>query len=167
MRLRTCVCLAFARDVSHRICVCGNCVCNRCVSAFAFGGALSWLHTPPSRWCSEGRPPVCLEHGAGLLFFTGGRKLAEAWRKLWRKPAANLGRRKLSQASRKLRASRATGEICQWIGHEFTQIENSHGRKLAQAWRKLGASKPSMAWRVNKEFWQSAIKTAARHIKTQ
>ena len=41
LRLRTCVCVAFARDVSHGICVCGICVCNRCVSAFAFGGALS------------------------------------------------------------------------------------------------------------------------------
>ena len=94
---------------------------------------------------------------ARQLFFTGGRKLAEAWRKLWRKPAANLGGRKLSQASRKLGASRALAEFCQCIGHELTQIENSHGRQLAQAWRKLGASKPSMAGRVNKEFWQSAI----------
>ena len=39
-----------------------------------------------------------------------------------------------------LRAHRKIGlfleEICQRIGPELTQIENAHGRKLAEAWRK-------------------------------
>ena len=58
LRLPTCVCVAFARDVSHGIRVCGICVCNRCVSAFAFGGALSRygaalrFHTPDATLAS-------------------------------------------------------------------------------------------------------------------
>ena len=33
---------------------------------------------------------------------TGRRKLAQAWRKLWRKHGAGIARRKLAQTSRKL-----------------------------------------------------------------